>query len=205
MAERATEAGGRVWNVNIHYDARLSAAVPAGARSALDVGCGDGFLAARLAESVPEVVALDRDEGVLERARNRFPDARVEWRCADILELAPAGGRFDAVLSNATLHHLPDARRALEHLRSLVEPGGVLGIVTFVRPRVRDLPWVAGAWIARGLAIRVRGKWEHTAPTHWPPNDTLGDLRWIAKEVLPGSTVKRLLYGRVLLHWRRGL
>jgi hypothetical protein len=43
----------------------------------------------------------------------------------------------------------------------------VLGIVTFVRPRVRD-------------------------------------LRRIANEVLPGSTAKRLLYGRVLLKWQRG-
>ncbi|HET6300094.1 class I SAM-dependent methyltransferase [Microbacterium sp.] len=204
MTARVTDAGRRVWNVNIHDDARLAAAVPAGARVALDVGCGDGFLAARLAKSLPTVVAVDRDEGVLERARARFPDARVEWRLADVFELAPAEARFDAVVSNATLHHLSDTRRALEHLGSLVEPGGVLGVVTFVRPRVRDLPWVAVAWVARGIAIRMRGKWEHTAPTQWPPKDTLGDLRRIAKEVLPGSTVKRLLYGRVMLQWRRG-
>ena len=81
----------------------------------------------------------------------------------------------------------------------------MLGIVTFVRPRVRDLPWLAMAWVVRGVAIRMRGKWEHTAPTHWPPADTLGDLRRIANEVLPGSTVTRLLYGRVLLRWQRGL
>jgi 2-polyprenyl-3-methyl-5-hydroxy-6-metoxy-1,4-benzoquinol methylase len=36
------------WNVNIHYDATLAGCVPATARSVLDVGCGDGFLAARL-------------------------------------------------------------------------------------------------------------------------------------------------------------
>lgn len=37
------------WNANIHYDRRLDACVPETARSVLDVGCGDGFLAARLA------------------------------------------------------------------------------------------------------------------------------------------------------------
>ncbi len=41
------------WNANIHYDGRLEACVPASAASVLDVGCGDGFLAARLARRVP--------------------------------------------------------------------------------------------------------------------------------------------------------
>jgi methylase of polypeptide subunit release factors len=50
-----------LWNVNIHYDARLAACVPATARSVLDVGCGDGFLAARLVGQVPLVVAIDVD------------------------------------------------------------------------------------------------------------------------------------------------
>lgn len=66
---------GRPWHVNIHYDGRLDSLVPATARSVLDVGCGDGFLAARLALRVPHVVALDVDRLVLERAQTRFPDA----------------------------------------------------------------------------------------------------------------------------------
>lgn len=46
------------WNINIHYDGLLDRAVGADARDVLDVGCGDGFLAARLAARVPHVVAL---------------------------------------------------------------------------------------------------------------------------------------------------
>jgi protein-L-isoaspartate O-methyltransferase len=65
------------WNVNIHYDAKLDECVPPYAASVLDVGCGDGFLAARLSQRVPRVVAVDIDEPVLERAKQRFPRARV--------------------------------------------------------------------------------------------------------------------------------
>ena len=36
------------WNLNIQTDALLADDVPAGSR-VLDVGCGDGFLSARLA------------------------------------------------------------------------------------------------------------------------------------------------------------
>ena len=67
------------WNANIHYDGRLDACVPASATSVLDVGCGDGFLAARLARRVPLVVAIDADAPVLDRAQARFAAARVTW------------------------------------------------------------------------------------------------------------------------------
>lgn len=136
------------WNANIHYDARLAACVPADARAVLDVGCGDGFLAARLAgrlasdgDGARRVVALDVDEAVLERARSRFPDAAVDWCHGDVLSYPFEPGCFDAVVSNATLHHLPDTAAALRRLGALVRPGGVLAIVGLTRTERRDLPW----------------------------------------------------------------
>jgi len=75
--ERTTSAD--PWNISIHYDALLESKVPPDAQRVLDVGCGDGFLAARLARRIPEVVALDIDAPVLERARTRFATAPVQW------------------------------------------------------------------------------------------------------------------------------
>ena len=95
------------WNVNIHYDGILDKCVPPHAASVLEVGCGDGFLAARLAQRIPHVVAVDIDQPVLERARQRCPAAPVEWLCGDILAMADKLGDFDAIVANATLHHLP--------------------------------------------------------------------------------------------------
>jgi len=74
------------WNANIHYDGQLDACVPARAASVLEVGCGDGFLAARLSQRVPRVVAVDIGQPVLERAKQRFPGARVAWMHGDFLE-----------------------------------------------------------------------------------------------------------------------
>jgi ubiquinone/menaquinone biosynthesis C-methylase UbiE len=129
---------GQEWNVNIHYDAQLAASVPARAAAVLDVGCGDGFLAARLACQVPEVVAIDIDAPVLDRARARFPDAKVTWCHGDVLTYPLEPASFDAVLSNAALHHLPDTRAALRRLGELVQPGGTLAVVGFPRTRWRD-------------------------------------------------------------------
>jgi protein-L-isoaspartate O-methyltransferase len=117
------------WNVNIHYDGRLDDCVPPRAASVLEVGCGDGFLAARLSKRLPNVVAVDIDEPVLEPAKQRFPTAPVKWLCGDILAMADELWDFDAV-------------------------------VTFARPGWRHLPWALATLAIRGVAIRLRSKWE---------------------------------------------
>lgn len=190
----------RPWNINIHYNALVDAQVPAGAHQVLDVGCGDGFLAARLAQRIPRVVALDIDEPVLERASARFPDAPVQWTHGDVM-LAELP-EFDAVVSNAALHHIDDTRAALARLARLVRPGGPLAVVTFVKPSLRETFWHVTTWIACGIVNQVKGKWEHTAPIKWPPPDNFGQLRAHVRAVLPGARIRRLLYGRVLISWR---
>jgi len=190
------------WNVNIHYDGKLDRCVPPHAASALDVGCGDGFLAARLSQRVPHVVAVDIDQPVLERAKLRFPGAKVVWTQGDVLEVGELLGSFDAVVSNATLHHLPDTRVALRRMRELVGPRGTLAVVTFARPGWRHLPWALATLVIRGVAIRIRGKWEHSAPTVWPPRDTVTQLRRHVRAELPGARVSLLPLGRVLIQWR---
>lgn len=190
------------WNANIHYDARLDACVPATAGSVLDVGCGDGFLAARLAERFPQVLAIDVDAPVLHRAQARFPDAPVQWCHGDVMTHPFEPESFGAVVSNATLHHLPDTAKALERLRQLLRPGGTLALVCFVRKTGRDLPWAAASLLALGVANRLRRKWEHTAPQLWPPPETLRSLRRTVSAELPGARVSPLLYGRTLVVWR---
>ena len=61
---------------------------------------------------------------------------------------------FDAVVSNATLHHLPDAGAALHRLSELVRPGGTLAIVGFTRTERRDWPWALIAWTCLGAALQ---------------------------------------------------
>ncbi|HWT47058.1 MAG TPA: class I SAM-dependent methyltransferase [Mycobacterium sp.] len=189
------------WNINIHYDALLESRVPFGARRVLDFGCGDGFLAARLARRVSNVTALDLDASVLQRAQCRFATEPIRWVNGDVMtaDLPQAG--FDAIVSNAALHHIEDTRVALERLAGLVSPGGTLAVVTFVRPSFRNGLWHLTSWAVCGVVNRIKGKWEHTAPIQWPPPDTLRQLHAHVRALLPGARVRRLLYGRVLITW----
>lgn len=91
----------------------------------LDVGCGTGALAARLARLGYEVVGLDPSEGMLEVMRRRAPE--VEAVRGSGTELPFADGEFDLSLSVATLHHIadPDAvRRTLGEMVRVVRRGG---------------------------------------------------------------------------------
>lgn len=190
------------WNINIHYDGLLDTKVPPGARRVLDVGCGDGFLAARLAERIPDVTALDADAPVLHRAQDRFAGMPIRWVRGDVMTAALPEADFDAVVSNAALHHVDDTRAALRRLAGLVAPGGTLALVTFARFSPRNLLWHLGTALACAVVNRVKGKWEHSAPIKWPPNDTLAQLRAHVHAVLPGASISRLRYGRVVIVWR---
>lgn len=94
MAERGADR----WNHNLHYHRLIPDAVPDRARTALDVGTGDGLLARDLHRLVPEVTGVDLDAEVLERARSEDPD--VMWLHGDALTHPFAPGSFDVVAAS---------------------------------------------------------------------------------------------------------
>ncbi len=84
----------------------------------LEVGCGNGLLARRLAEEGLDVTALDASLKRTERA----PGLRyVE---TDFLGFEDAP--YDALLFGASLHHLFPLASALERGLQLLQPGGAL-------------------------------------------------------------------------------
>ena len=113
------------WNRNTHYHDRLLAALPRDCRRVVDVGCGLGTFARRLAHVVEHVDALDRDPGVLAQAACCSRDVpNVRFVQGDFIAWQPET-RYDAVSMLAVLHHLP-FRAALLKAAALLRPGGVL-------------------------------------------------------------------------------
>jgi len=99
----------------------------------LDVGAGGAdlpraLLARARRDGLPlEVVAIDPDARAAEWVAAQPPVPGLEYRRAMSRELADAGERFDVVLSNHVLHHLPPAELGalLADSERLVAPGGV--------------------------------------------------------------------------------
>ena len=92
---------------------------------ALDVGCGTGTLAARLAASGYEVAGIDPSEGMLEVLRERTP--AVEAVRAEGTAIPFPDDSFDVVLSVAVMHHIADAaevRGTLAEMTRVTRPAG---------------------------------------------------------------------------------
>ncbi|TDC16253.1 methyltransferase [Kribbella albertanoniae] len=104
-------------------------AYPPGAR-VLEAGCGVGAQTVQLVTRHPgiDLVAIDISEESLAQAKERVgPDARVEWRCADLEELQ--GEEFDHIFVCFVLEHLRDPTAALIGLRQLLRPGGTITVI----------------------------------------------------------------------------
>ncbi|MEH3153887.1 MAG: class I SAM-dependent methyltransferase [Gordonia paraffinivorans] len=190
------------WNHNIHYHRVVLDAVPEGARTALDVGTGNGLLARDLAAIVPSITGLDVDLATLASARDG--SAAVEWVHGDVMTHPFTPGSFDVVASVATLHHLGDPLPALKRFADLTARGGVVVVVGLARTStVSDVAiHLVGAVQHRVLSAR-HGFWEHTAPMLWPPPHTYREMREAAREALPGCRWRRLPMWRYVIAWRK--
>lgn len=108
----------------------------------LDAGCGPGRLTIPLARRVGvsgEVVALDIQEGMLERVRRRAAKQGLKnirtlrsalEAGAEVQELRAAN--FDRVLLVTVLGEVPDPEGALRVLYSALRPGGLLSVTEFI-------------------------------------------------------------------------
>lgn len=101
---------------------------PARGLRILDVGCGDGVLATRLARSGARVSGLDASADMIAAARRRAKAAGVEIDLVegDAGDLPFSAGRFDCVVSVATLCFVDDPRPTIREMVRGLKPGGRL-------------------------------------------------------------------------------
>jgi SAM-dependent methyltransferase len=99
----------------------------AGVRAVLELGCGTGNDAGRLAREGYQVTAIDASAEAIARAQARYGHA-VSFLIADIAAPFPfRDGCFDAVMSNVALHMFPDrvTRSVFAGIGRLVRPRGL--------------------------------------------------------------------------------
>ena len=192
------------WNHNTHHHRWLLGALPARVGTAVDVGCGDGLLLERLARRCAEVVGLEPDPATAARARARTAGSdQVRVETTGLLEWPAAEGSVDVVCAVASLHHL-DLVTALERVRALLRPGGVLVVVGLAREEgwVDHLAGAAGLVAARALEARHGGARDPGVPVR-DPGLSWAETRAAYAAVLPGTQLRRRVLWRHTALWRR--
>lgn len=194
------------WNHNNHYHDLLLRRLGTGCQRVLDVGCGHGFFAAKLAQVADHVDAVDLDPDVVADAAVLHPCERIEFRHGDFLNLGLPTGHYDAVTSIASFHHM-DLRAALREAERLLRPDGRLVVLDLYREES------LADYAASALAIpadRLRKAWDSRRSTGrgmsapiCAPSLSLREVRTAVAEVLPGAFVSRRLYWRYLLVWEK--
>lgn len=123
----------------------LRSVLPATPRSALDLGCGDGRLAALVIEARPTVdraLAVDVSPPMLTRARERFSsDPRVTVTQWDLMDPIDTLGSFDVIVSGFAIHHLEDdrKRRLFTEIAEQLHPGGLFANLEVVASATPEL------------------------------------------------------------------
>ena len=108
-------------------------------RRCIDLGCGPGDICLRLASALPgwHITALDAGPNMLALAGAAVKEAGLETRIellhAHLPEDCPQT-RFDAVVSNSLLHHLPDPMSLWGSVVRLARPGAFVQIMDLHRP-----------------------------------------------------------------------
>jgi trans-aconitate methyltransferase len=105
--------------VAVLAESLVAALQPRPGERVLDLGCGDGFLTQRIAESGATVVGVDSSPQMIAAAKERGVDARLVQG-----EALPFRGEFDAVFSNAALHWMSDHDAVLQGVYRALRPGG---------------------------------------------------------------------------------
>jgi len=111
----------------------------------LDVGCGSGWLAALLAEQVPEgrVVGMDVSDEMVRRARKRNDEIEnVMFVVGEAGEVPWDAQFFSQALSVESAYYWPDPARGLREIfRVLREGGGAWVLINFYRENPHAHQW----------------------------------------------------------------
>jgi 2-polyprenyl-6-hydroxyphenyl methylase/3-demethylubiquinone-9 3-methyltransferase len=160
----------------------------------VDLGCGNGFVTAKLAELGHDVMGFDASPDGIELARKAHPELRFE--VASVYEddlKARVGGDVDAVISLEVLEHLYAPKRLFEQSHRLLRQGGALILST---------PY-HGYW--KNLAISLLDGWDRHFDVNWDGGHIKFFSVKTASAMARAATFRRVTtdgVGRLPLLWK---
>jgi ubiquinone/menaquinone biosynthesis C-methylase UbiE len=96
----------------------------------LDVGCGEGYGTAILAQRAEHIVAVDISEKAIAHATAKYQQKNVEFHCFPAEKLPFPDASFDLVVCLELIEHARDHLAVMREMRRVLRRGGVLILST---------------------------------------------------------------------------
>lgn len=195
-----------MWDHNAHFHNYLLRQFPSKIERALDIGCGLGLFALKLAERTEIVDALDADAAILKEASTQHNASNISYQHANFFEADLPQDSYDAIVAIASLHHM-DLEAALKKIKMLLRPSGKLLILGLYRERtILDYMY---SLISVPFNI-IYSSWHHAsivmprsiAPSR-PAQLSLKEIKVMANTLIPGFRIQRHLFWRYSLIWQK--
>ncbi|XP_074646392.1 malonyl-[acyl-carrier protein] O-methyltransferase-like isoform X3 [Tubulanus polymorphus] len=154
-------------------------------RNVLDIGCGSGEATDMLLSQikVENLIASDKYESMVEFARAKYPNPKIEYLVADVTK--PDSFRlewrqkFDLITSFLVLQWTPNQYSSLENIKSLLSPNGEVvisipfGKEAFLRlGDVADLPKWSPYFQGFTAEWTYNPEWEEFSEWRFPDKET---------------------------------
>ncbi len=201
------------WNHNNCYYEYLLRFLPKHVETCLDIGCGQGELSALLGARAERVVGVDLSGRMIAYAEKHHALPNVEYVCANILDLDFPDASFDVIITTATAHHLP-FQWLLAFAKQKLKDGGILLVLDLADAEtVSDkLLWSFAALPNIFMNIIKNGRLQKDDPHSaavWKKHGehdtymTCSEVRRLANKHLPDAMIRRKLFWRYVLMWRK--
>lgn len=195
------------WSHNDHFHRWILANLPAHRGTAIDIGCGQGELVARLATRFAHAHGTDLDAGMRSATAQRC--SGLTNVTVDDTQLTELEGPVDLITMIAVLHHL-DTEQALSEVKRLLRPGGRFLAVGLAAPAsIRDTAWDLASAVTNpliGLIKHPRPVPGGPVPPPFPVRDpqlSFVELQAVVRDVMPGAEMRRRLAFRHTIAWTK--
>ncbi|MAJ60224.1 MAG: hypothetical protein CBC48_09615 [bacterium TMED88] len=167
----------KVFNDDALRARAIARLVPAGLRVA-DIGTGTGILACELAKLGLGVIGVDHSSRMLEAAESNLAaqgtpvGSSVELRQGEADQIPISTDGVDAAFAHMVLHYIPNPADVIREMSRVVQPGGIVVVVDFVRH--------AHEWMRGELGVLWMG---------FEPQEM---RTWFESAGLPGASIEEI-------------
>lgn len=155
---------------------------PERGQSLIDLGCGPGDICLRIARKLPHwhITGLDAGPNMLALAREATAAADLDGRIDLVEARLPEHGlenRFDAVVSNSLIHHLPDPTILWQSITDLAADGAIIQVMDLNRPESEQAAQTLVEENAAGEPEILRQDFYNSLCAAWTDSEVAEQLR----------------------------